>query len=341
MKQIKRYGTIGPACSDPDTLARMFEKGMTGVRINLSHTTLPKAKEWLEHVREAHQRIAYGSKPEILIDLQGPELRIGELPTRVLKEGEMISFVLTHTERRGDKTDIPIPLLVQKELRKGQRVLLDDGKLALLVEKKEGKKVLCSVLRGGILKSGKSIALPETEAELATLTESDLANLAVAREYGVTGVMLPFVRGKEDLICLRRALEEANAGEIRIFAKLENRKGVEKLTEILPYCDEVVIARGDLGNDMPLWELPVMQAQIARQCRQEKKPFLVVTQMLASMERNAVPTRAEVSDIFRAVSEGASSVMLTGETAVGHYPVEAMEYLTNTVKKAQEYFCND
>ena len=170
-----------------------------------------------------------------------------------------------------------------------------------------------------------------------TLTEEDLQNLQLAGACGVTGVMLPFVRGAEDIRTLRRALEQAGAGQIRIFAKIESLAGVQALPEFLPLVDEVVIARGDLGNAMPLWELPAVQKRIEAQCRKAGKPFMVVTQMLASMEQNPVPTRAEVSDIFNAVADGAAAVMVTGETAVGKWPVEVIRYLSNTVQAAERF----
>jgi len=194
----------------------------------------------------------------------------------------------------------------------------------------------CSVVRGGTLQSRKSLAAPGLTVASPTLTEEDLQNLQLAGASGVTGVMLPFVRGAEDIRTLRRALEQAGAGQIRIFAKIESLAGVQALPEFLPLVDEVVIARGDLGNAMPLWELPRCQKQLSAVCRSAGVPFMVVTQMLDSMCSRAVPTRAEVSDIYNAVADGASSVMLTGETAAGQYPVEAMEYLVRTARTALE-----
>ena len=166
------------------------------------------------------------------------------------------------------------------------------------------------------------------------LTEEDLQNLKIAKQCGVTGVMLPFVRGKADILALRSALEQADAADIRIFAKIENMAGVRALPEFLHLADEIVIARGDLGNAMPLWELPRCQKQLSAACRAAGVPFMVVTQMLDSMCTRAVPTRAEVSDIYNAVLDGAASVMLTGETAAGQYPVQAMEYLVRTARTA-------
>lgn len=337
---VKIYGTIGPACADTQMLVRLFEKGMTGIRVNLSHTNLENAAEWMENIHAAWQSV-HGSGQagvEILMDLRGPELRIGKLRAeRMLSEGDMLTLTAEGENNLFDPTELPIPAQVMEYLQPGQEILLDDGKIRLRTEERNVNAVECQVVRGGVLKSGKSIALPGQKIEMPTLTESDLANLAVAKEYGITGVMLPFVRGREDLQNLKDALERADAGDIQIFAKIENMEGVERLPELLPYCDEIVIARGDLGNAMPLWKLPVVQAQIGEVCKMADKPFMVVTQMLASMEQAAVPTRAEVSDIFRAVAEGAASVMLTGETAAGSYPVEAMEYMVNTVQEAERY----
>ena len=193
---------------------------------------------------------------------------------------------------------------------------------------------MARVVRGGLIKSGKSLAIEGKAVPMPTLTESDRKNIRAAVSYGITGVMLPFVRNKEDLLALRGALKEAGAGEIQVFAKIENMQGVESIKELLPYCDHVVIARGDLGNDMPLWKLPGVQKRLARECREAGKPFMVVTQMLDSMHERAVPTRAEVLDIYNAVLDGVSSLMLTGETAAGSYPAQAVEYLVNTGEEA-------
>lgn len=292
------YGTIGPACAQLETLQRMVEAGMTGIRMNLSHGPLSAHKDWLDIIH------AVGI-PQLLIDLQGPELRIGTLPQ---------------------------PLVLEP----GQNLLLDDGRLLVQVAEADGAALQCTVIRGGTLQSRKSLAAPGLTVASPTLTEEDLQNLQLAGACGVTGVMLPFVRGAEDIRTLRRALEQAGAGQIRIFAKIESLAGVQALPEFLPLVDEVVIARGDLGNAMPLWELPRCQKQLSAVCRSAGVPFMVVTQMLDSMCSRAVPTRAEVSDIYNAVADGASSVMLTGETAAGQYPVEAMEYLVRTARTALE-----
>lgn len=358
--KTKIYGTIGPACSDTDTLALLFESGMSGIRLNLSHSSLDEAAGWIANIQAGYQKCRKKSGkesqdgerkaappegsmsksdqtvpgPEIVMDLQGPELRIGKFTSeRMLEPGNRILLQAADEGTGPDDSVIPIPAFVLSHIRPGQEILLDDGKFLLKAEKTPAGS--CRIERGGRLRGGKSIALPGIALHPPTLTGSDLENIAAAHKYGVTGVMLPFVRGTEDLLHLKAALAAAEAPSIRIFAKIENLAGVKKLPELLSCCDEIVIARGDLGNAIPLWKLPVIQKQIADCCKRAGKPFMVVTQMLASMEYSKVPTRAEVSDIFLAVAEGASSVMLTGETAAGAYPLEAMKYLVNTVREAE------
>ena len=323
---IQIYGTLGPACAGTETLVRLFEAGMTGIRLNLSHVGLPGAAEQIEHLHAAARLC--GMTPQLLIDMQGPELRVGALPAP-------LSLEAGTTVRLG--TDIPLPPAVLPHLTAGQEVLLDDGRLLLRVLEPLPNGAPARVERGGVLRSRKSAALPGVDIRLPAMTDSDRENLRLAGDYGVTGVMQPFVRSRADLEAVRGALDEAGGQAIRLFAKIENLDGAARLAELIPAAGEIVIARGDLGNSGPLWQLPALQKRIAAACRQAGRPFMVVTQMLASMEQSPVPTRAEVSDIFNAVLDGASSVMLTGETAVGRYPVEAMTYLVHTVREAERY----
>ncbi|MBR5537102.1 MAG: pyruvate kinase [Clostridia bacterium] len=315
------YGTFGPACTDLSRLTEMFRTGMCGLRLNLSHRSLAQSRDWLELARQAAELC--GTAPQILMDLQGPELRVGSegLPVE-LPEGETLPLSL-----------LRLPAILLQALRPGQELLLDDGKLQAVV----GEGDTCRVVRGGTLLPRKSVAAPGLDIRLPALTGEDLENLRLAPQMGVTGVMQSFVRGREDLLELREALKRYGGEHIRIFAKVENRQGLQTLPEWIDLADCVVIARGDLGNAMPLWQLPAAQKIIAALCNAKGKPFLVVTQMLASMEHRAVPTRAEVSDIFNAVLDGASALMLTGETAAGNYPVEAMAYLCNTAREALRF----
>ena len=307
---------------------------MTGMRLNLSHTTLVESKVLVENYQSAAQKL--GIKPQILIDMQGPELRIGKVQEPlVLEAGEKILLDRKVDEESFDsdmyKKRIPVPVEVTEALEAGAEVLLDDGKILLEMEDAETARVL----RGGELKSHKSIKIIGKTIRMPALTEHDIANIQVAKEYGVTALMQPFAIDGAQLEEVRGVLRKYGAHEVQIYAKIENHLGVEHLEDILPKADVIIIARGDLGNDMPLWELPAVQKQIEQACKEAGKPYIVVTQMLASMEHNPVPTRAEVSDIYHAVYHGAWGVMLTGETAVGQYPIESIRYLANTAKVAE------
>lgn len=339
---VQIYATLGPSCALQETLERMFQTGLSGMRLNLSHTGLLESREIVSNFRMA--ALAAGVRPQLLIDMQGPELRVGRLEEPLfLQEGERI--LLTDA---GDsvavKSDlsnihIPIPAAALQILEEDDEVLLNDGRLSLQVLKvhlqQESRRAECIVRRGGALSSHKSVKVVGKEANLPVLTEHDIENLRMAGEYGVTGLMQPFVRSGADLRAVRRALLENDAGHVRIFAKIENRAALACLDDIINEADVIIIARGDLGNDMELWELPAVQKDIANACKKAGKPFIVVTQMLASMEESPVPTRAEVSDIFNAVTDGAYGVMITGESAAGKYPVEAVKYLANTARVAE------
>ena len=310
------YGTLGPACREERVLEEMFRAGMTGMRLNLSHTSLEESAPLLARMDRA--AAACGAARSLIIDLQGPELRLGErgLPL-ALEAGSSLELAV-----------LPLPPAVRERLRPGACLLMDDGRLRLRVGEDGARG---EVLRGGVLLPKKSVALEGTDVALPPLTAEDLRHLSLARRFGVTGVMQPFVRGREDLIFVRKALEQNGCKGIKLYAKLENAAGLATLEEWIDLADVLVIARGDLGQALPLWTLPAWQKTIAALARERGVPFLVVTQMLASMEQSPVPTRAEVSDVFNAVLDGADAVMLTGETAAGRYPAEAMRAFCRTV----------
>ena len=266
---LEIYGTLGPACGRAEILEQMLAAGMTGVRLNLSHVTLEQAADQVEALHTAAQSL--GVRPKLLIDMQGPELRIGLLSHPIhMIEGKNI---LLH-----QPGGIPLPEVILQHIEPGQELWMDDGKIRVEVFEARGG-LRGHVLQGGVLKSRKSVAIPGLNLWLPALTESDRANLRAAKDYGVTGVMQPFVRCREDLEAVRAELDANGCAEVRLFAKIENRVGLEKLPELLPACDEIVIARGDLGNAVPLWELPRVQKEIAALCRREHKSFMVVTHL--------------------------------------------------------------
>lgn len=311
------FATLGPGCSDENTIYEMLHAGMTGMRLNLSHGDLAGSTSLLAGFYSSSKRFfnEKNKAPELLIDLQGPELRIGKL------KGDI-------TLSEGDITIIPLPPHVLSLLKTGDRVLIDDGKLYGEVESRE-PDVKIRVIRGGVLKSSKSIKIEDLETPLPTLTPQDIDTLSKARDYGISCVMLPFVRDAADIAALRSHLRD----DLRIFAKIENMTGVEQVDEIIaalnPARDMLVIARGDLGNDMPLWELPRVQKQLEDACHRTRMPYLVVTELLSSMVTSPTPTRAEVSDVYHAIYHGAAALMVTNETAVGRHPVEVIRYMNN------------
>lgn len=375
VKMIDVYGTLGPSCASAEVLTQMFLAGMTGVRLNLSHVSLRESEGLLNVLHDAAQRA--GVKPLLLVDLQGPELRIGPMGKPAeLREDEEVrlcseeAFSLSCSGEgapsspgygtsscsdegapfspgcgtsvcaaggSGSLVDIPVPEAVYRVLEKNTEVLLDDGRLLLRVTKTGEESAFARVVRGGRLTGRKSIKVPGADIRLPAMTKADRQNVRDALGCGVTGIMQPFVRSREDLEEVRGVLAENGVQKLQLVAKIENRAGMDQLAELLPACDAVCIARGDLGNDMDLWQLPAAQKQIAAVCRAAGKYFMTATQMLSSMEQSAVPTRAEVNDIFNTVADGASGVMVTGETAVGRYPVEVIRYLAKTAAEGERY----
>lgn len=320
------YATLGDPCAKRDILDRMFQAGMTGIRVNLSHTSLKKCAPLLERLYWPAARAAGRADAHLILDLQGPELRVGQLTRAIsLREGSELLL--------GDG-GIPIPQTILQTARPGQQISIDDGSLLLEVKRSSPTVLLCRVVRGGVLHSKKSLALLGAGVDTPTLTADDLENLRQAGKYGVTHILQPFVRNRHDIDVVRQALDSLGLTQVQIMAKIEERQGCDRLDEIIKAADQICIARGDLGNSMPLWKLPAVQKDISRRCQEAGRPFCLVTQLLWSMEQRPVPTRAEVSDIYNGVLDGASSLMLTGETAAGKWPAQAMEYLVRTANEA-------
>lgn len=334
MSQCKIYATIGPSCSSARIMEELIQAGMTGVRINLSHGSLEQMKPQIQQFKEVWEEQQH-SQPDILIDLVGPELRIGTIEEPInLVENNQVLFERSSISANGA---IPVNSQIFEHLKTGVCVILDDGKIMIKILRFLNGKWVGEVLRGGILSGRKSILLEGIQINNPTLTEEDLLNLRLLDDCNITGIMLPFVRGRADVENLRQAIKQCTTRNIKIMAKIENMDGVNQLEEISKEADEIIIARGDLGNAVGLAKLPMVQDRIASLCKEYGKPFMVVTQMLASMEQNPIPTRAEVNDIFQSIVQGTSSVMLTGETASGRYPVEAMRMLCTTVEESLFY----
>lgn len=342
MSACNIYGTIGPSSMNPKILKELIQAGMTGIRLNLSHGMLEEMGGSIQNFCDIWKQMK-NTEPDILIDLVGPELRIG----RIDQELDLIENAYVEFSCNTDSCDgsIPVEKMIYQQLLPKRVVIIDDGKRMIEIvdsNQRNGEgtsehKVIGKVIRGGRLSSKKSILIQGVEIENPTLTTEDCINLQKLDDYQISGIMLPFVRGKQDILNLKHEIQLHTKREIRILSKIENMEGVKKLEEIAELSDEIIIARGDLGNAVGLTKLPVIQDMIARKCRDRNQSFMIVTQMLASMESSPVPTRAEVNDIFQSICQGTSSVMLTGETANGQYPVEAVSILKETVTYAQQY----
>lgn len=318
---MRYYATLGPSCCDTAALAALLRRGITGFRLNLSHTPLAARTDWIAALHEAERKT--GLRAQLMIDLRGPEVRIGDMPAPLpLAEGAAVTL----------GADIPVDGDVMDALRPGMTVLLDDGAMALTVV--DGG--VCRVSRGGTLTGHKSLTLEGVDLRRPALCEADLADLSQAAALGVNAVMQPFVRSAGDLRVVRQTMAENGLADAELFAKVENQPGLDALPDWLALCDVVTIARGDLGSSLPLERLPAAQKHIAALCRSRGKPFLVVTQLLHSMIDHPSPTRAEVLDIYNAVLDGADCLMLTGETAQGRYPLESADWLIRVAQEAEK-----
>lgn len=318
---MRYYATLGPSCCDTAALAALLRRGITGFRLNLSHTPLAARTDWIDALHAAERKTDL--RAQLMIDLRGPEVRIGDMPVPLpLEEGAAVTL----------GADIPVDGDVLDALRPGMTVLLDDGAMALTVV--DGG--VCRVTRGGTLTGHKSLTLEGVDLRRPALCEADLADLSQAAALGVNAVMQPFVRSADDLRVVRQTMAENGLADAELFAKVENQPGLDALPDWLALCDVVTIARGDLGSSLPLEQLPAAQKRIAALCRSHRKPFLVVTQLLHSMIDHPSPTRAEVLDIYNAVLDGADCLMLTGETAQGRYPLESADWLIRVAQEAEK-----
>jgi pyruvate kinase len=332
--RTKIVATIGPATSSRENLKSIILAGVDVCRLNFSHGTHEQHQEVVNHIRSINHEL--NSNVCILLDLQGPKLRVGNMG----KEGAMLfsdSIVtLTSREVEGNSTLIPIRFeALNTDLKPGERVLLDDGKLQVqMIEVINETDVLAKVLHGGILSSNKGFNLPETNVSLPCLTEKDLRDLAFGLSMDVEWVGLSFVRRADDILALRELISESGK-DVHIVAKIEKPEAVENINEIIEATDAIMVARGDLGVEIPIEKVPLVQKNIVEKCLQASKPVIIATQMMESMIDNTMPSRAEVTDVANAVLDGADAVMLSGETSVGKHPVLVVQTMEKIIRELE------
>ena len=325
--RTKIVATIGPASNSRETLTAMVEAGMSVARLNFSHGSYDDHARMISLLRSISTQL--DTPITLLQDLQGPKIRVGQLPNGSLNlvAGESVSLIPLSTPASENAIPIDYPYLAQEAQPEAQ-ILLDDGLLELTVESVEENRVKCRVITGGILKSRKGVNLPSLNLSLPSLTAKDQEDLAFGIEQGIDWVCLSFVRRAEDIRSLKTKINQLGGATIPVIAKIEKPQAIDNLEAIVAECDGVMVARGDLGVEMRPEKVPLLQKQIIRLCNQNSIPVITATQMLESMMQNPRPTRAEASDVANAIIDGTDAVMLSGESAVGKYPIQAVEMMT-------------
>ena len=335
MRKTKMICTIGPASENPEVLSKIIEAGMNASRHNFSHGDHAEHAERINLVKELAKK--HNKEIAIMLDTKGPEIRTGKFePKKVeLKTGD--NFVIYAGEEViGDTTKCTVTYEgLANDVKAGDTILIDDGLVGLKVESIDGKKINCKVMNSGFVGTHKGVNVPGVSIKLPALTEKDIADLKFGCEIGVNLVAASFIRKAADVEAIRKVLVENGGEHIQIFSKIENQEGVDNIDAIIEASDGIMVARGDLGVEIPMEKLPAVQKMIIGKCNEAGKPVITATQMLDSMIRNPRPTRAEVSDVANAIYDGTDAIMLSGESANGDWPVEAVETMAKIAIEAE------
>jgi pyruvate kinase len=334
-KKTKIVATLGPATSKKEVLREMIAAGVDVFRINFSHADYDDVEQRVKMIRELQEEL--GVYTAILGDLQGPKLRVGVMSGEVIvAPGDELDFK-TGEPFEGTSEEVYMNYKnFPRDVNPGEQILLDDGKLIFEVLQTNRKnKVRARVIQGGPLKSKKGVNLPNTNISLPALTEKDVKDAIFAISLEVDWIALSFVRHSQDLIDLQQLVEKHSEHKIPIIAKIEKPEAVRNIDKIVAYCDGLMVARGDLGVEVPAQEVPLIQKQLVLQAKKARIPVIIATQMMESMITSLVPTRAEVNDVANSVMDGADAVMLSGETSVGNYPVQVIEKMTSILSSVE------
>ena len=333
-KKTKIIATLGPSCDTKEIMRAMILAGVNVFRINFSHAVYDSVLTKIKIIRELNEEL--GFHVSILADLQGPKLRVGEMQKKVvLKKGK--NFTFTTHKCIGDATQAYMNYKqFPKDVKVGENILVDDGKLLFeVLETNNEDTVITKVLRGGKLKSKKGVNLPNTDISQPALTEKDKKDAAFAIEQEVDWIALSFVRTAADVQQLRDFIDARSTYKIPIIAKIEKPEALINIDEILPICDALMVARGDLGVEVPMHKVPLYQKDLVYAAKREHKPVIIATQMMDTMITNQVPTRAEVNDVANSIMDGADAVMLSGETSVGEFPIEVVQQMRNIIESVE------
>lgn len=333
VKKTKIVATIGPASESPEMLSMLVDAGMNVARLNMSHGDHDEHGARIKNIRDVSEKL---SKPiSILLDLSGPKIRTGEYTTERITIEKGSEVVLTTDEIVGDarRFSINYPALA-REVKKDSVIMLDDGKKKLVVERVEGNDIHCRVAVGGELKPRRGVNVPGAYLSISSITEKDMRDLAFGIAQGVDMVALSFVRRAEDVVKLKSLLKDSGK-RVPVIVKIETQEAIDNLSEILAVADGAMVARGDLAVEVPAEQVPLLQKRIIREANALGKPVITATQMLESMIQSPVPTRAEVSDIANAIFDGTDAVMLSEESTLGKFPVEAVQMMTRIAETVE------
>jgi len=335
VKKTKIVATLGPASSSEEVIEKMIHAGVNVFRINFSHADHDDVAERINIIRSLSEK--HKTYTAILADLQGPKLRVGVIEEGAIVEpGDTVEFITTEPFVGNAKQAYMTYQRFPKDVTAGEKILLDDGKLIFEVvstDKKE--KVTAKVLQGGPFKSKKGVNLPNTNISLPALTEKDIKDAIFAIKQQVDWIALSFVRNSDDLIDLQKLIEEHSDHKIPIISKIEKPEALENIDKIIAYSDGLMVARGDLGVEVPAAEVPLIQKQLVNKAKKARIPVIIATQMMETMIDSLTATRAEVNDVANSVMDGADAVMLSGETSVGKYPVQVIETMTSILKSVE------
>ncbi|MBQ5439722.1 MAG: pyruvate kinase [Clostridia bacterium] len=324
MRKTKIICTLGPATDDENVLRRLMMNGMNVARVNMSHGTHADQKVRIDAVKKLREELDL--PVAILLDTKGPEIRTGNFSEGpvTLEAGQ--TFILTTEDVDGDSNRCSVTFKsLPQEISPDTRILIDDGLIELRVQKCTATEVFCTVINGGTVSSHKGINIPNVKLSLPFISEQDKADIAFGVEQDIDFIAASFTRNANDIMLLRKELKRHNCDNIRICAKIENHEGIDNIDEIIKVSDSIMVARGDLGVEIPLEEIPILQKKIIQKVYEAGKQAITATQMLDSMMKNPRPTRAETTDVANAIYDGTSAIMLSGETAAGLYPVEAVK----------------
>ena len=335
IKRTKIVCTLGPASESEEVLRELIKSGLNVCRMNFSHGSHEEHKGRMDLVKKVREEL--GQPTAILLDTKGPEIRTGQFdsPEVLLEEGQ--TFTITMKDVMGNKEMCTVSYKgLADDVKPGNTILIDDGLVGLTVKEINGDDIVCEVQNSGIVKNHKGVNVPGVKVNLPAITEKDRKDIEFGIEQGIDFIAASFVRKVSDVLAIREILEEHNATDIKIISKIENQEGVDNLDEIIAISDGIMVARGDLGVEIPTEEIPVVQKLMIKKCNEAGKPVITATQMLDSMMRNPRPTRAEVTDVANAIYDGTDAIMLSGETAAGKYPVEAVKTMAQIAKRTEE-----